>query len=118
MSGIITTPAFRAFFDNPRPAEIGTMVAVLEIGAFFSSIAAGTLADVFGRKAILFWGALIFSIGGAIQTLTSGFTVMVIGRIIAGVGVGFMSMIVPAYQSEISPAENRGKLACIEFTGK
>lgn len=26
-------------------------------------------------------------------------------------------MIVPTYQSEISPAENRGKLACIEFTG-
>lgn len=26
-------------------------------------------------------------------------------------------MIVPVYQSEISPAENRGKLACIEFTG-
>lgn len=26
-------------------------------------------------------------------------------------------MIVPVYQSEISAAENRGKLACIEFTG-
>ena len=26
-------------------------------------------------------------------------------------------MIVPVYQSEISEAENRGKLACIEFTG-
>lgn len=26
-------------------------------------------------------------------------------------------MIVPIYQSEISPAEHRGKLACIEFTG-
>jgi hypothetical protein len=26
-------------------------------------------------------------------------------------------MIVPVYQSEISPAENRGKFACIEFTG-
>jgi hypothetical protein len=26
-------------------------------------------------------------------------------------------MIVPVYQSEISEADNRGKLACIEFTG-
>lgn len=117
MSGIITTPHFRSYFDNPPPSEIGTMVAVLEIGAFVTSLASGTLADVFGRKAILFWGALIFSVGGAIQTLTSGFTIMVVGRIVAGAGVGFMSMIVPAYQSEISPAENRGKLACIEFTG-
>ena len=42
---------------------------------------------------------------------------MVVGRIISGFGVGFLSMIVPVYQSEISPPENRGKLACIEFTG-
>lgn len=27
-------------------------------------------------------------------------------------------MIVPVYQSEISPADHRGKLACIEFTGE
>jgi len=28
-----------------------------------------------------------------------------------------LSTIVPVYQSEISPPHNRGKLACIEFTG-
>lgn len=28
------------------------------------------------------------------------------------------SMIVPVYQSEISPADHRGKLACMEFTGR
>lgn len=116
MSGVITQPQFRAYFDNPPPSEIGTMVAVLEIGAFITSLACGTLADIFGRKAILFWGALVFSIGGAIQTLTTGFTIMVVGRVVSGLGVGVMSMVVPIYQSEISPAEHRGKLACIEFT--
>lgn len=34
MSGIITGPHFRQFFGNPGPVERGTMVAVLEIGAF------------------------------------------------------------------------------------
>ncbi|KAL1978818.1 hypothetical protein VTN31DRAFT_1677 [Thermomyces dupontii] len=42
---------------------------------------------------------------------------MMLGRIIAGLGVGALSTIVPVYQSEISPPHNRGKLACIEFTG-
>ncbi|KAK0547066.1 hypothetical protein OC846_003653 [Tilletia horrida] len=117
MSGIITGPHFRAFFREPTAYEIGTMVAILEVGAFITSLACGTLADIFGRKNVLFWGAILFSIGGAIQTFTTGFTSMVIGRVIAGFGVGTLSMIVPTYQSEISPAENRGMLGCIEFTG-
>ena len=34
MSGLITSPYFRKYFDYPGPIEIGTMVAVLEVGAF------------------------------------------------------------------------------------
>jgi hypothetical protein len=34
MSGIITGPHFRKYFNSPGSLEIGTMVAVLEIGAF------------------------------------------------------------------------------------
>jgi hypothetical protein len=33
MSGIITGPYFKQFFDTPGPIEVGTMVAVLELGA-------------------------------------------------------------------------------------
>jgi hypothetical protein len=33
MSGIITGPHFRKYFDDPGPGELGLMVAVLEIGA-------------------------------------------------------------------------------------
>ena len=34
MSGVITGPYFRKYFHNPTRYEIGTMVAILEIGAF------------------------------------------------------------------------------------
>lgn len=34
MSGIITGPHFRSYFGEPGPVETGTMVAVLEVGAF------------------------------------------------------------------------------------
>lgn len=73
----------------------------------------------------LFWGAAIFVIGGAIQTGTTGYFIMVVGRIISGFGVGLLSYvtqlvlyrprwlivglgstIVPIYQSEVSPAEH------------
>lgn len=66
---------------------------------------------------------------------------MVLGRVVSGFGVGFLrfveaqilslpmpfasadplsrrfSMIVPVYQSEVSPAHNRGLLGAVEFTG-
>jgi sugar porter (SP) family MFS transporter len=60
---------------------------------------------------------LIFIVGGACQTFATGMPMMMLGRIIAGLGVGALTTIVPVYQSEISPPHNRGKLACIEFSG-
>ncbi|KAH9064110.1 general substrate transporter [Lactarius vividus] len=117
MSGIITGPHFRKYFNSPNSLEVGTMVAVLEVGAFITSIAAGQVGDIIGRRGTLFAGAVIFGIGGAVQTLTTGFYVMVVGRVISGLGVGLLSTIVPIYQSEISPPNHRGALACMEFTG-
>ncbi|KAK4048693.1 hypothetical protein OIV83_004663 [Microbotryomycetes sp. JL201] len=116
-SGIITGPYFKAYFHRPNRYELATMVAILEIGAFITSLLSGRVGDIFGRRKTLFAGAFIFTIGGMFQSFTTGFKIMVFGRILSGFGVGFLSMIVPVYQSEISPADHRGKLACIEFTG-
>ncbi|KAJ4482433.1 hypothetical protein J3R30DRAFT_3459479 [Lentinula aciculospora] len=117
MSGVITGPHFIKYFDRPGPIQVGSMVAVLEVGAFATSLAAGRVGDIIGRKGTLFIGALVFTIGGAIQTFTTGFSVMVLGRIVSGAGVGLLSTIVPIYQSEISPPNHRGALAAAEFTG-
>ena len=102
---------------QPSRAEIGTMVAILEIGAFVASLTVGRVGDIIGRRRTILYGSMIFLVGGALQTSATGMPMMLLGRIIAGVGVGALSTIVPVYQSEISPPHNRGKLACIEFTG-
>lgn len=93
------------------------MVAILEIGAFCSSLVVGRIGDIIGRRKTILYGSIIFFIGGALQTFANGMPMMLLGRVTAGVGVGMLSTIVPIYQSEISPPHNRGKLACIEFTG-
>ncbi len=108
---------FKDYFDQPTRAEIGTMVAILEVGAFISSLSVGRLGDILGRRRTILYGSLVFVVGGALQTFATGMPMMLLGRIIAGLGVGTLSTIVPVYQSEISPPHNRGKLACIEFTG-
>ena len=93
------------------------MVAILEVGAFIASLSVGRIGDLIGRRKTILYGSIIFFIGGALQTFANGMPMMLLGRIIAGLGVGALSTIVPVYQSEISPPHNRGKLACIEFTG-
>ncbi|WVN89794.1 uncharacterized protein L203_105024 [Cryptococcus depauperatus CBS 7841] len=117
MSGVITGPYFKAYFNQPTSTQLGNMVAALEIGAFITSLAAAHLADNYGRRMTLRTGALVFIFGGAFQTFCNGYTTMLIGRVTSGFGVGMLSMVVPIYQSEISPAEHRGLLGSVEFTG-
>ncbi|RDL38266.1 Uncharacterized protein BP5553_02606 [Venustampulla echinocandica] len=117
MSGIITGIYFKDYFNQPTKAEVGNMVAILEIGAFFSSLVVGRVGDIIGRRKTILYGSCIFFVGGALQAFATGMPMILLGRIIAGVGVGMLSTIVPIYQSEISPPHNRGRLACIEFSG-
>lgn len=117
MSGIITGIYFKDYFNQPSRAELGTVIAILEIGALVSSLVVGQVGDIIGRRKTILYGAFIFVIGGALQTFATTMIMMIIGRILSGLGVGMLSTIVPIYQSEISPPHNRGKLACIEFTG-
>jgi MFS family permease len=108
---------FKDYFNQPNRAEVGTMVAILEVGAFISSLGVGRIGDIIGRRRTILYGSIIFFFGGALQAFANGMPMMLLGRFIAGLGVGALSTIVPVYQSEISPAHNRGKLACIEFSG-
>ena len=63
----------------------------LKIMYTVTSLAAGRFGDMVGRKGTLFTGAVIFTVGGGIQTFSSGFYSMIIGRIVSGFGVGLLS---------------------------
>ncbi len=51
---------------------------------------------------------LVFSVGVALQTGAPNLAAFLIGRVIAGAGVGLVSTLVPMYQSECSPKWIRG----------
>jgi MFS family permease len=93
---------FKNYFNQPSRAEIGTVVAILEIGALISSLMVGRIGDLIGRRRTILYGSMVFFVGGALQTFANGLAMMMLGRIIAGLGVGALSTIVPVYQSEIS----------------
>jgi MFS family permease len=59
-----------------------------------SSLAVGRIGDIIGRRRTIWYGALIFVVGGVFQTCAWGMWVMILGRIISGVGVGLLSYLI------------------------
>lgn len=117
MSSLLTNQYFKLYYGHPSPAEIGTMIAILEIGALVSSFEAGKVGDKFGRRRTIRYGLAIFVVGGLIQATLPNIFILGVGRLVSGVAIGFLTTIIPCYQLEISPPLDRGFYACLEFTG-
>ncbi|GEQ70289.1 hypothetical protein JCM33374_g3965 [Metschnikowia sp. JCM 33374] len=116
-SGILTFVTFTKYFHNPSATEIGLVISILEIGAMISSLLVSSISENIGRKRTILLGTTVFIIGGTLQSFASNLWIFGIGRVFSGFGVGVLSTVVPSYQCEISPVEERGKLVCGEFTG-
>lgn len=59
-------------------------------------------------------GALIFCLGGGLQTGAQAVSYLYAGRVIAGFGVGILVMIVPLYQAEIAHPAIRGRITGLQ----
>ncbi|KAM1017615.1 hypothetical protein ACFX2A_048152 [Malus domestica] len=90
----------------------GWVVSTLLAGATVGSLTGGSLADKFGRTKAFQLNAIPLAIGAFFATAQSVQT-MIVGRLLAGIGIGITSAIVPLYISEISPTEIRGTLGSI-----
>jgi SP family sugar:H+ symporter-like MFS transporter len=95
-------------FSNVRS---GLIVALLSIGTLVGALIAAPVSDKFGRKySIVFWN-IIFCVGVIVQITTGHKWYQVaIGRWVAGLGVGGLSVLTPMYQSETAPRYVRGAL--------
>lgn len=84
------------------------VVSVVLVGAAVGALSGGRLADIFGRRCMLLVTALIFVAGALVCAAAPSLIVLVIGRLIVGLGIGFATSTVPIYISEVSPPQARG----------
>ncbi|KAI1802719.1 general substrate transporter [Daldinia bambusicola] len=92
-------------------ARQGTIVGLLPVGCLLGALIAGQLADIIGRRLAISLSALWSCVGIVIEisseTVWAQFAV---GRLVTGCSIGALSVLVPMYQSESSPAIIRGIL--------
>ncbi|TIA37977.1 putative sugar transporter [Aureobasidium pullulans] len=87
----------------------GVVVACFTLGAIVGSFSCTFFGDTFGRKKLMFSGALFTLIGTILQATSFSLAQLIVGRVILGNGVGQLSATVPVWQSECSKPGSRGK---------
>lgn len=88
----------------------GWYVSSALVGCIAGVAITGKLSNLSGRKKVMFLSALLFIISVIGCAITPGVFMLIIFRLIGGVGIGVSSVICPMYLSEMAPANLRGKL--------
>ncbi|KAM0551870.1 hypothetical protein ACHAPJ_008206 [Fusarium lateritium] len=110
---VIASGNFKSKFGDD-PNATGAVVSIFTGGAFFGAMFAGDMGDRLGRKYTILIGALIFILGGSLQTAADHINYLYAGRCLAGLGVGFLVMIVPVYQGELCHPDIRGRVTALQ----
>lgn len=103
--------------DTNAPRYQGTfqqlISSLLTLGAFLSSLTAGSFAHFFGRKTALWLACLLTAVGCAVQINTTDKAVVYVGRLILGIGNGFLVTFSNIYTAEASPAHLRAVMVAL-----
>ena len=89
--------------------QTSIIVAAVLGGSMVSSLAAGVLADWFGRRKMMIVSGLLFVASVGLIVVSQSFTTLLLGRLLQGVSGGVIAVVVPLYLAECLSANDRGK---------
>ncbi|MGC1160200.1 MAG: MFS transporter [Acidobacteriaceae bacterium] len=89
--------------------QTSLIVAAVLGGSMVSSLAAGVLADWFGRRKMMILSGLMFIASVAIIVFSRDFTALFAGRLLQGMSGGVIAVVVPLYLAECLSASHRGR---------
>ncbi|CAH0161919.1 putative metabolite transport protein CsbC [Massilia sp. Bi118] len=93
--------------------ELSFIVAAVLLGSVLSSLFAGALADLIGRRAAMALSGVLFVISIPMIALADGYVPLLLGRLLQGVSGGLIGVIVPLYLAECLHARQRGRGAAL-----
>lgn len=103
------------FVSGGQVAAVGSATA---LGLFVGTLGQGEFTDRFGRKAVYQFNLLLFGIATIGAALAPSLFWLVIGRFLAGVGLGAEQPLCFSYTAEYAPKNIRGRItALMQFIG-
>jgi MFS transporter, SP family, sugar:H+ symporter len=95
-------------------AVLGFTAAAALLGAAIGAIIIGRIADRIGRVPAMKLAAMLFFVCGVGSGLASSIWLVVIFRILGGIGIGVAAVVASAYIAETSPPRIRGRLGSLQ----
>lgn len=87
-----------------------TIVSMAQVGAIIGAATGGWINDACGRKKATLFADVVFTAGSIVMAAAPDPYVLILGRLLVGLGIGVASVTAPVYIAEASPTEVRGGL--------
>jgi len=85
------------------------IVGVAKLGAVLGAVL-GAIVMKYGRKPAMICDVVFFLAGPVVMVAYAHVALLIVGRLLLGVGIGMSAVVVPAYLGEVSPAKYRGRV--------
>jgi sugar porter (SP) family MFS transporter len=95
---------------NLSPSGKGWTVAIALIGTVAGALGAGQLGQKLGGRETLRITAVLYVVSAIGSSLAWNWPVLMIFRLVGGLGIGASSVLGPVYIAELAPAKWRGRL--------
>ncbi|CAN7052159.1 unnamed protein product [Brassica oleracea var. botrytis] len=99
---------------NLSSVDVGIITSGSLYGALIGSIVAFSVADIIGRRKELILAALLYLVGAIVTAVAPVFYVLIIGRLMYGIGVGLTMHAAPMYIAETAPSQIRGRMISLK----
>src|SRR4051812_16365065 len=93
--------------------ELGWTVSSHTLSATLSIFLAGPLADRIGRRTVLRIATVMFAVSSVVAAAANGYPMLIVARLLSGLGVGAVFVAAPMYIAEISPPALRGRMVTV-----
>lgn len=94
-------------YNNQR---LAAFTSSLYLAGLVASLVASPITRNYGRRISIVCGGISFLIGATLNAAAINLAMLLLGRIMLGVGIGFGNQAVPLYLSEMAPTHLRGGL--------